>query len=84
MKIYEIRFEKAAQKFLEKQDKNQRLRIYRAISKLPDGTDIKRLSGVDKYRLRIGNYRVIYSIEHEIKIINIENIDNRGQVYKRV
>lgn len=32
MQTYKIEFEKAAQKFLEKQDKKQRLRLYKAIT----------------------------------------------------
>ncbi|MCM1038537.1 MAG: type II toxin-antitoxin system RelE/ParE family toxin [Ruminococcus sp.] len=83
MRTYEIRFEKAAQKFLDKQDKSQRLRLYKAIYKLPDGTDIKKLSGHNLYRLRVGDYRILYMIDNEIRLINIENIDNRGDVYKR-
>lgn len=83
MKTYKIKFEKAAQKFLDKQDKNQRLRLYKAIYKLPDGTDIKKLNGHNLYRLRVGNYRILYMIDEEIRLINIENIDNRGDVYKR-
>lgn len=83
MKIYKIRFEKAAQKFLDKQDKSQRLRLYKAIYKLPDGTDIKKLNGHNLYRLRVGDYRILYMIDNEIHLINIENIDNRGDVYKR-
>lgn len=83
MKTYKIKFEKAAQKFLDKQDKNQRLRLYKAINKLPDGTDIKKLTGSNLYRLRVGNYRILYIIDEEIHLINIENIDNRGDVYKR-
>ncbi len=83
MRTYEIRFEKAAQKFLEKQDKTQRIRLYKAIYKLPYGTDIKKLSGHNLYRLRVGDYRILYMIDNEIRLINIENIDNRGDVYKR-
>ncbi len=83
MKTYKIKFEKAAQKFLDKQDKNQRLRLYKAIYKLPNGTDIKKLIGSNLYRLRVGNYRILYAIDEEIRLINIENIDNRGDVYKR-
>lgn len=83
MRIYKIKIEKAAQKFLDKQDRNQRLRLYKAIYQLPGGTDIKKLSGHDLYRLRVGNYRVLYAIDEEIRLVNIENIDNRGDVYKR-
>ncbi|MCM1416069.1 MAG: type II toxin-antitoxin system RelE/ParE family toxin [bacterium] len=57
--------------------------IMTAIHKLPEGSDIKRLKGYDLYRMRVGNVRVIYSIQEEIRIITIENIDNRGDVYKR-
>lgn len=50
---------------------------------MPDGTDIKRLKRYGLYRMRVGNIRIIYSIIEEIKVINIENIDNRGDIYKR-
>ncbi|OUO77946.1 plasmid stabilization protein [Blautia sp. An249] len=84
MQTYKIKFEKAAQKFLDKQPKPQRLRLYKAIYKLPDGTDIKKLKGQEKYRLRVGDYRVLYITDNGIKVITIENIDNRGDVYKRL
>ena len=83
MKTYKIKFEKAAQKFIDKQDKNQCLRLYKAIYKLPNGMDIKKLNGYNLYRLRVGDYRILYMIDNEIRLINIENIDNRGEVYKR-
>lgn len=34
--------------------------------------------------MRIGNVRIIYSVDNDVKIINIENIDNRGDVYKKL
>lgn len=84
MQIYKINFEKAAQKFLDKQSKPQRLRLYKAIYKLPDGTDIKKLKGQEFYRLRVGSYRVLYTIDNRSKVVTIENIDNRGDVYKGI
>ena len=84
MQIYKVNFEKAAQKFLDKQPKTQRLRLYKAIYKLPEGTDIKKLKGSELFRLRVGNYRILYTIDNGIKVITVENIDNRGDVYKRV
>lgn len=84
MPIYKIVFEKAALKFIEKQDKTQRLRLYKAIYRLPSGNDIKKLSGYDMYRLRVGNYRVLYTINNDVLIIRIVNIDNRGQIYNNL
>lgn len=83
MQSYKVEFEKTALKFLERQDKTQRIRLYKAIYKLPDGADIKKLQGHNLYRLRVGTYRILYCIDEVIKVITIENIDNRGDVYKR-
>ncbi len=50
---YKIKIRPKALKFIEKQDKLQRVRIYKAIYNLPSG-DIKKLSGSrDEYRVRI-------------------------------
>lgn len=50
---YKIKIRAKALKFIEKQDKAQRLRIYKAIYNLPNG-DVKKLAGYkDEYRLRI-------------------------------
>ncbi len=83
MQTYKIEFEKAAQKFIEKQDKPQRIRLYKAIYTLPEGNDIKKLRGFELYRLRVGDFRILYSIDEVVRIIKIENVDNRGDIYKR-
>ena len=50
---YKIKIRPKALKFIDKQDYNQRIRIYKAIYNLPGG-DIKKLVGYDKYyRLRV-------------------------------
>ncbi len=79
---YKIEFTKSALKFLKKQPKNQSIRLLSAINKLPLG-DIKKLkSDNDWYWLRVGDYRVIYSLNNNILLITIINIGNRGQIYK--
>ncbi len=81
---YRIIIEKRAEKFIRKQGKKEQERLLNAISKLPDGTDIKKLKGSELFRVRVGNYRILYTIDEGIKVITIENIDNRGDVYKRI
>ena len=80
--IYKINIRPKALKFIEKQDRFQRLRIYKAIYNLPNG-DVKKIAGCkDEYRLRVGNYRIIYEqIQNEF-IILITKAENRGQIYK--
>lgn len=82
--MYKIVFQKAALKFLKKQDKKTQERLLKAINQLPSGTDIKKLQGVEMYRMRVGDMRVLYTINDVVMIISIENIDNRGEVYKRM
>ncbi len=84
MRTYRIELQKAARKFIEKQDKQQRLRLYKAIYMLPQGTDIRRLAGTKMYRLRVGDFRILYEIDNGVYKINVINIDNRGQVYKNL
>ncbi len=51
--IYKITIRPKALKFIEKQDKFQRLRLYKAIYNLPCG-DVKKLAGYkNDYRLRV-------------------------------
>lgn len=79
---YKISIKKKALKFINKQDKVQQIRIYKAIYELPNG-DIKILKGYSNiYRLRVGTYRIIFEwIKDEI-VINVTDADNRGEIYK--
>lgn len=80
---YRIELKKKPQKFIKSQPPKQQERLLKAISKLPDG-DVKALSGfMDVYRLRVGDYRVIYEIRNDILLITVVNIGNRGQIYNR-
>lgn len=81
--LYKILFDKPAQKFILKQQPSQRKRLLSAINKLPDEGDTKALKGrMGYHRLRVGDYRVIHTIEKEQLIIRVVNIGNRGDVYK--
>ena len=80
--MYKIIYSKKAEKFLRKQDKPTQRRLIEAISKLPLEGDIKKLQGADGYRLRVGNYRVLFDVNGII--LDIIDIGNRGQIYKGV
>ena len=81
---YKIKIDRVALKFINKQDHEQRRSILSAISKLPHAGDIKRLeSDGELYRLRVGSYRIIYSVNHGELVVHVIGADNRGDVYKR-
>ena len=75
----EIHYSKQAEKFLKKQDKTTRNRIRNAIHQLPAG-DVKKLQGRNGYRLRVGDFRVIF--DRNGNVLYIERINHRGQIYK--
>ena len=78
---FEIKIKKSALKFIEKQSKDQQKRLLQAIYNLPNG-DIKKLKGQPSYRLRVGDYRIIYTIEYDVLVINVIAAGNRGQIYE--
>ena len=84
---YEHKIRKKPLKFILRQDKIQQKRLLGAIDKLPLEGDIKRMAGFERvYRLRVGDYRVLYELNDKgIDIIEVDvfDADNRGQIYKQ-
>lgn len=77
-----IEYSKKAVKYIHSVDKQTKKRLREAIEKIPLG-DIKKLQGIENgYRLRVGDLRVLFSIEDDT--IYIDNIIPRGQAYKRI
>lgn len=74
-----VRYSKQARKFLDKQEQRVRQRIEAAIQALPFG-DVKKLQGQPYYRLRVGDFRVLF--DRDGSVILVVKIDSRGQVYK--
>lgn len=82
--MYKIIIKKKAKKFIDKLSKPERLRIVRAISGLPNGEDIKKLKGhADLMRLRVGDYRIIYTVDNGELVVYVIDAGNRGEVYNR-
>ncbi|MBR0092241.1 MAG: type II toxin-antitoxin system RelE/ParE family toxin [Lachnospiraceae bacterium] len=80
---YSIVIEKRARQFISKQPKTQRERLLKAIAKLPEEGDIKPLAGRNGFfRLRVGDYRVIYYVENDRFVVVVIDAGNRGQIYK--
>lgn len=80
---YKISIDKKAQKFILKQSKSKQNLIYKAIYNLPCG-DTRPLEGHKGLnRLRVGDYRIIYTINNEKLIVCVVDAGNRGDLYKR-
>ena len=88
MTVFEVYLSTAAKDFLRKLDKPPFGRIYRRIKALsidPYPADAKRVRGRKEkvFRVRVGDYRILYIIYWDTKRILIVTIDKRAQVYER-
>ena len=82
--MYEIVIQKKAKKFIDGLPKNDRIRIVTAIEQLPNGSDIKPLKGHEGlFRLRVGSYRIIYTVDNGELVVCVIDAGNRGQIYSR-
>ena len=82
--MYRFIIKKPAKKFIDGLPMNERRRIVDAIEQLPDSGDIKRLQGhSDLYRLRVGPYRIIYTVDNGQLVICVIDAGSRGQIYNR-
>ena len=87
MVSYTLLIKKQAKKALQSLPQPDRTRITEKIvllGKNPDNTtlDTKKLQGEPYFRLRVGQWRIIFDIDNEVKIISIEKIKPRGGAYK--
>ena len=81
---YKIEIKKSAYKELKSIPKKDLKRILTKIESLshnPRPNDCKKLSALERYRIRQGNYRILYSIESEILTIYVVKIGHRKDVY---
>jgi len=81
--MFEVHLTNKAEKvFVSLTDPKLKRRVEEAIDGLfhtyfPKGYDVKKLKGVkSKYRLRIGDYRIIYSVDFKCMVIFVLSISN--------
>ena len=83
---YSILIEKPAAKFISRLPRNEKQRVLKAIAGLPAEGDIKPLRGKKSrglYRLRVGEFRVIYRVDEGRLVICVIDAGNRGEIYNR-
>lgn len=88
MARYSLRIKKSAIKDLEAiRTKADRRRVVKCIESLADDPRARRaqkLSGKERYRIRQGRYRILYSIRDRELIVYIVRIGQRKSVYRNL
>jgi len=85
MAKYRIELKKSVQKDFESISKKDLQRIIVAIESLADDPrppQSRKLSGREQYRLRQGNYRILYTIQDDLLIIFVVAAGHRKQIYR--
>ena len=82
---YGIRLLRSAEKEMEKLPVEIHSRISRRILSLEDNPrpkGAKKLSARDEYRLRVGNYRILYTVSDSDRAVTIIAVGHRREVYR--
>ncbi len=83
--IYSVFIERYALKQIVKLDRKIIPVLKEEIAKLaynPRPRGYKKLKGEDAYRIRVGDYRVIYEIEDKKVIVTVVSVGHRKNIYK--
>ena len=85
MASYRVLIKRSAAKELEAVPMKDRRRLAKRIAGLgedPRPIGVQKLSGEEKYRLRQGDYRILYEIVDRDLIVTVVRIGHRGEVYR--
>jgi mRNA interferase RelE/StbE len=86
MPEYAVNFRRSAEKDLRRLDATVRPRVMRAVEALagePRPPGCRKLEGgEDAYRIRVGDYRVIYTVDDAVFVVAVERIRHRREVYR--
>ncbi len=83
---YKVFFKKSVEKDLKKIPKQYILKILEKIEGLkinprPDGSE--KLTGQDRYRIRQGTYRIVYSVQDNELTVWVVRVGHRKEIYKK-
>ena len=83
---YQLMIERRAQKALVKISQPHQDRLIEAVQSLavdPRPSGAKKLAGRDGWRVRIGDYRIIYEIHDDQLLVLVVSVGHRREVYNR-
>ncbi|HET6546286.1 MAG TPA: type II toxin-antitoxin system RelE/ParE family toxin [Rhodanobacteraceae bacterium] len=86
MARFELRIKRSVAKDLSRLPKADNRRIVariRALAEDPRPQGCEKLAGRESYRIRQGNYRVVYTIDDDRVIVEVVRVGHRGDVYRQ-
>jgi len=87
MAQYKVFFKKSVEKDLKQIPKRDLLKIFKRIESFqvdPRPVGSEKLTGQERYRVRQGNYRIVYSIQDYELTVWVVKIGHRKEIYKKI
>lgn len=85
--MYKVELKREPEKFIRRQTRkiqSQLFSVLRQLQKDPRPKQAKKLAGMDDlYRIRVGDYRIVYTIKHKKLLILVVRIAHRKEVYRK-
>lgn len=86
MTAYDVKINRSAQKVLDRlplRIKDQMGAAIDALSSEPRPLGTKKMRGeVDTFRIRVGDYRVVYEVDDVAHVVNVTTVGPRSRVYR--
>jgi mRNA interferase RelE/StbE len=82
---YEVRLKRSAEKELDALPPRTRARITKRLLNLetnPRPHGVEKLQGQEAYRIRVGDYRVLFTVDDATKIVIVYAVGHRRDVYR--
>ena len=82
---YQVLIRSSAEKEMDALPRAAHARVSAKISNLaenPRPAGCKKMKGTDGYRIRVGDYRVIYTVDDKIVLVTVVGVGHRREVYR--
>ena len=82
---YEVRLVRSAGREMDRLPAADHARISRKILSLEDNprpVSVKKLRGREEFRIRVGDYRVLYTIDDDSRVVTVHAVGHRRDIYR--
>ena len=85
---YSVRISPAAGREIRKLDRTVQRRVLKELDGLmtdPRPNGVEKLAGSDvpRYRVRVGDYRIVYRIDDQVLTVLVLNVADRKEIYRK-
>lgn len=83
--MYRLEVSHTAHRQIRRLSGQTKERVNNAIARLADNPwlpGVKKLTAGEGYRVRVGDYRILYQVDDDTKLVTIYRVMSRGDVYR--